>query len=767
MKQTFSIRDLELLGYMDAKDVTPKKNEQYRVYSASVMAGIKQITHNFVYLKSSCTKADINKIPSIIKDSDNIYIIKPKSLGIRDASLKEILPRNVKIYIYEELIWDRLQSFFSGYIDQLQTTIAIEKYYVPPRKENCDPKEHLDDEILDFLIGKRDLSSNLLIVSASAGVGKTTLSRHLSVELSKKSKNYRIIPAFVESQHWRKLNIGSIDELWEVIENSIRNFSPNLRISEQLFEHCLKNGNLVFIFDGFDELCGHRDSQFSPNDILQKLSEISKESNAKIILTTRTLYWESEIKEPPDNVKILKLAPFNTQQAKGYYQKFFAKDKSMRDRAMNMYRQLIESNIPPTIGGARVQFVNLPLCVGMIAEYVNIGGTGDLTPQSGKGIIRDVLYQICDREKKRQNLLTNAEDQLNAFELISVDQFDMSMPEFDIELLAIAGFDETDIPRLISHPLLTTENRKTYRFNYEFLPQYLRAFYISKIILSKKTCEVSDIWRIMCREANGKGHLFEHMLAIISEDDISKIESCVTDIPSKFKEASSFLFHLSKQIIDRSNLFVTKEEKTVAIFSVFNKTFNKDNQIKNIHIIGNIENLNFEGITFSNCRFTDNKIIKCDAGASTIFTNCIFSGELDFLNCNKGKWGQVQLIKCSLHPPTNLVWQEIRGESYGPKKNHIMDALQLALNKFWYNGRLKMTIKKDDWAKGSLGHSIYCQTIRSAMLKHGLISEVKISGVSEGGYSFLREAISDLQRFMDNRQLTGRLRDVFNSLLNS
>jgi hypothetical protein len=52
-----------------------------------------------------------------------VYIIKPKSLGLTDASLKEILPRKVKINIYEDLIWDRLKSIFSGYIDQLQNTI--------------------------------------------------------------------------------------------------------------------------------------------------------------------------------------------------------------------------------------------------------------------------------------------------------------------------------------------------------------------------------------------------------------------------------------------------------------------------------------------------------------------------------------------------------------------------------------------------------------------------------------------------------------------
>ena len=764
MKQTFSIRDIELLGYMNAEEKA--EDEHCKIYSASAMAGIEQIRHSFIYLKSHCIKSDVMRISKKIKDAGSVYIIKPKSLGLTDASLKEILPRNVKVFIYEDIIWDRLQTLFSTYITELQSTIAIEKCYVPPRKESGDPKKRLDDEIIDYLTDKEKNSGNLLIVSASAGVGKTTLARHLSVELAKKSNHYKLIPAFVESQHWGKLNIGSIDELWEVIENSIRTFSPNLRISEELFEHCLKNGNLVFIFDGFDELCGHRNSQFNPNDILQKLSDISKESNAKIILTTRTLYWESEINEPSDNIDILKIAPFNTQQAKGYFQKFFKKEASMRDRATHLYKQLIESNIPLTPGGARVQFVNLPLCVGMIAEYVNIGGTGDLTPQSGKGIIRDVLYQICDREKKRQSLITKAEDQLNAFEVISVDQFEMPMPEFDIELLSIAGFDETDIPRLTSHPLITTDDRNIYSFNYEFLPQYLRAFYLSNIILSGKSSDRTDIWRIMCREANGKGHLFEHMLPLVSIDNIDSIKACVDNIPVEFKDATSFLFHLSKQIVDCSNIFVGKDEKTAAVFSIFNNDFRKNRHVSNINLIGNIENFNFVGLTFSSCRFMDNKIIKCDADASSIFKKCIFSGELDFLNCNKGNWGQVQLINCSLHPPTNLVWQEIRGESYGSKEDHIMDALQLGLNKFWYNGRLKMTIKQKDWAKGSLGHSVYCQTIRSAMLKHNLISEIRISGVSEGGYSFNRDSISDLQKFMDNRQLTGKLRDVFNTLLN-
>jgi len=64
-----------------------------------------------------------------------------------------------------------------------------------------------------------------------------------------------------------------------------------------------------------------------------------------------------------------------------------------------------------------------------------------------------------------------------------------------------------------------------------------------------------------------------------------------------------------------------------------------------------------------------------------------------------------------------------------------------------------------------LGHSIYCEPILEAMLKSRLIEEVHISGVPKGGYAFSTETVTDLQRLMDNRQLTGKIRDVFNSIL--
>lgn len=763
MRQSFSIHDIELLGYIDAKEEAHSKDLQYQIFSGSAIAGIKKIDAKFVYLKSSCTKRDAEDLARSLKRSIDTYIVIPKSIGLRRNTLEEIFP-NIPIFIYEDLIWDKLKSTFSEYNEALRTSIATEKYYVPPRKEDADPKDRLDDELVEYLTGKRDITGKLLVVSASAGVGKTTLARQLTVELSKRSEKDKLIPTYVEASHWGKLRVESITELWEVIDNSIRTFCPNLILSEQLFEHSLKHGYLVFIFDGFDELCGHRSSHFRPREVLEKLASICKESNAKAILTTRTLYWQSEIDNPPDNVHLLKLAPFNTQQAKGYFNKYFSDDIKSQDRGMTLYKELSKSNVPPTKGGSRVQFVNLPLCVGMIAEYVRLGGTGNLSPQSGKGLVHDVLYQICEREKARKSLNTPAEAQLSAFEEIAVDQSGVFMPEFDLELLGIAGVDENDLSRIIDHPLVTSDDGSHYRFNYDFLPQYLRALYLSNAIIARNTEAKPKVWEIMCKEANGKGYLIEHMLDLL-KDNLPSIGACYKSIPAKLIEAKSFIFHLIKQSVHNSPSIVTKDEKTSGIFSVMDDKYNADGSVNCSYIIGSIDGLNLSGIRFINCSFVDTVFTRCNADDKTIFEECTFSGDLDFQGCDKNEWSTVQLISSTLLPPSNLVWEDMLGHIFTSKEEHLLDAMRLALNKFWHHGILKKSIRKENWRRGSLGHSIYCEPILEAMLKSRLIEEVHISGVPKGGYAFSTETVTDLQRFMDNRQLTGKIRDVFNSIL--
>lgn len=348
---------------------------------------------------------------------------------------------------------------------------------------------------------------------------------------------------------------------------------------------------------------------------------------------------------------------------------------------------------------------------------------------------------------------------------IAVDQSEMFMPEFELELLGIAGFDENDLLKLIDHPLLTTDDRIRYRFNYDFLPQYLRALYLSNAVMACNTEAKPKVWEIMCREANGKGYLIEHMLDLL-KDNLDSINICYRNAPARAGEAKSFIFHLVKQAIHNSSTYVTKDEKTSAIFSIIDNEFINERKVNSLYIIGNIDGLNLSGITFTNGIFVDTIFTRCDADDTTVFQRCTFSGDLDFQSCDKTKWGRVKLIEPTLLPPSNLVWEDMLGKIFASKEEHILDALRLALSKFWHHGILKKSIRKENWRRGSLGHSIYCEQILEAMLKSRLIEEVRISGIPEGGYAFSAECIADLQRFMDNRQLTGKIGEVYNTLVN-
>jgi hypothetical protein len=764
MKHSFSTKDIELLGYIDAREENHIGDKPYQVYSASAMAGIKKIEAKFIYLKSHCSKNDATELAREMRRISDIIVIVPKSISLKKETLQDMFGLGTSVFIYEDLIWDKLSSLFSEYLETISSSIVPADCYIPPRQEGADPRERLDDEILNYITGKKDIAGRIMVVCASAGVGKTTLARQLTVRLAQAVQKNRVVPVYVEATHWGKLRIESVDELWEVIDNSLRNFSSNLRMSESLFEHALRNGSLAFIFDGFDELCGHRVSQLKPRDVLDKLATIGRDSSAKILLTTRTLYWDAEINDPPENCHILELAPFNTQQAKGYFDKYFSKDRRLWDQAVSLYSQLIESNKPPTLGGPRLQFVNLPLCVGMIAECVRLGGTTSIKAQAGKGLIRDVLLQICEREQARKNLITDAETQLAAFEEVAVDQSDVVAPEFDLEILSIAGFHENDLIRIIDHPLLNTDNQKLYYFKYDFLPQYLRAFCLSKTIAAHDLGLKNNILRMMSSEANGKGHMLEHLRDLMDTNALDDIKQCYNKMPRASGEANSFLFHLARSMVNQSPDYKTQRDRTIGLLSLFQDEFNSNWEIYNLFVVGNIDGLDLRGLTFNKCDFLDTTFSRCMADNTTVFRKCRFSGELDFLSCDKKLWGQVRLIDPILFPPTNLIWQEMLEESFGSKEDLIQDALRLALNKFWYHGRLKRTIRKENWRKGTLGHSIYCDPILKAMLKHNLVEEVHISSVQEGGYFFDSDSIADLQRFMDNRHLTGKIREIYDYL---
>ena len=767
MPTTFTKNDIELLGYSDPRERPVHDQAPYTIFEAIAVAGLEQITTRFIYLKSTCT---LNQARAARRESDPIphhtYLIKPASLRLSNTRLNELFDGAVSIREHEELIWNKLKTVFAQYLESL-SEVPVETYFVSPRSPDREIGENLEETLFDYMKGGRQKDNGtLLVLSAPAGVGKTTLSRYLIHSLSQQVARVKTIPIYVEAQHWGKLHLESIDELWDVIDNSLRVFSSGLSLREELFFHALRQGYISFVFDGFDELCGHKNSPLDAVVVLQQLTNIAAKSEARILVTTRTLYWATEIETPPENVRVVELDSFNTQQAKGYFSKYFRTSPRRRTQATQLYSDLLAPTFQPRdSGGARSQFVNLPLCVAMVAAYVRHGG-GPISADSRRDLLESVLLSICAREQERKNLNTTPERQLLSFQEIAILDEENMNPRFDFELLEATEFEKGDVRKVLDHPFLQSIDGRVYGFSYDFLGPYFRALFLARVLRTSSE-ELHRLSGVMAREADGKGYVAEQLSALLGPEMIQSVGSAARRISQKSPEAGSFLVHICKNLVDEDSSIVTNSERSRVLFEAIGcSSGNQKRTIRGWSFFGTFDRFDFSNVSFLQCRFVDVSFRSCAADESTHFEDCVFSGDLEIASSSRSGWAAVRVADCRLSFPTDVVWEEVLGRNLGSKKDQMLKVLRAAMGRFWYHGRPRISMRLDDWNKGILGNLGLSRRVLDVMLKVGLVRRITISGVSEGGIAFDKSSMRDLQSYMDNQQLQGKIKEVFEVLVN-
>src|SRR6056297_3473860 len=177
-------KDFLLLGYAKAELV--KNAETHSIFDAQADAGLKKITERFIYIKSSASLEDAISAISRYDSAKDAYVILPKSREDRIAALDRSKSIKGRVFIYETLIWEKLEQIFGDYVESLKDGIPVPKPFVPAR-ENSDPQENVGRTIIELLTEtpKDDKRSSLLDLLAPAGLGKTSVSRWVAVELAK------------------------------------------------------------------------------------------------------------------------------------------------------------------------------------------------------------------------------------------------------------------------------------------------------------------------------------------------------------------------------------------------------------------------------------------------------------------------------------------------------------------------------------------------------------------------------------------------------
>ena len=753
----FNDKTIELLGYSSPQ--RKQATDAFDIFDARLTSGLENAQVRFVYLKARASRESLNQLSKALVGSIKTYFVTPRSSGIGTSDLRDAGIQTDELFTLEDLVWRRVRSAFAEYLEKLSTDLLVEQFFVQPRSEG-QPESHPERELLDFLTrsdeGKTPRS--LLVLRAPAGVGKTTLCRYVVKAIAAKSDEYRSVPVFVESSHWSRLRLDSVMDLWDVIRNSLLQFSGETPLTEELFYYALSEGLVSFVFDGLDELCSKREVQLSAADLIGELAAVARDSDARIIVTTRTAYWDAKVENSGGNVRRLDLAPFTKQQAFNYFEQRFSRNIKLINRVKVLYSRLNEAAMNPrTMGGGRVQLVSVPFCVTLLADLVEREPEAELSAVEPQRLVERILVEICARDRQRK-LATPGLAQLDAFQALCVAQPDET--SFDIELLDATGFVASDIDYLVDHPLLNVSGAR-FSFKYEFLLSFLKARFLARYLTDSDRVLSSDAWGLMRQHASGETPVIEHLLGVLPEDCFDLLFAAVARAPAPDDAGICFLVHVILHAADKDK--AARSERSALLLRIIGSA---DRTIRRRSFVGTFDRLDLRGLAFEQCEFRNARMLDCNVDSATRFTGCWFKGRTELgTPAQLSDWTLVERAGNHADADARLQCDFMLAESQEEIRETALEALHLALQKFWQGGRLKRTIDKNNWNRGLLSRSRYSAQLLSSLLRHDVLREIEISGTESGGYVVNGDCVYDIQKFMDSRQLHGHLDSAFGHFL--
>ena len=574
-------------------------------------------------------------------------------------------------------------------------------------------------------------------------------------DLLQQWENLRIIPILLTAQtSWRELETASqgINSPWELLRRALDMEGYEFPVrDEDLFARIMQQGYIAFIFDGFDELRG---ANLSPSDSFAWMGGIASDSSARIMVTTRTSFWDRELGEPNTPHQLLDLRPFTDDNTREYFRNHFTGSEDgglLIQRAMRIHAKL-RSSVEAGGSGAAF-FVNLPACAAMIADYVRSGGGVPIANNTEqRTIIEDFFTGILERERARQGITLNAEDAKVMFGDVAV-----SYSVFSMEDIEIAGADyqltANDLKAMQDHAFLSRphlSDPEKLGFKHEFLLHYLRADRIFTLLepggeefLEKHY--VSDLRKLIRDEADGKGNLTDQMANFSEELHLGRL----ADVHRLSTDArlKSFVFHVVAKAVASGSSGRSRAENAEDVLGCLGA---ENNEVSALQVNGSITGLSLRGWTIANSRFTDLSLAGCDMEGA-VFSNCSFSGELVLPQGPPPRFQQ-----CTGEGGAELVISSAGGTGPPIRTSDVRQHLKTALGRFRRGVHFGF-LKRQDWRTGRTRPIEDRYKLLDAMLSSGLVEQ----DTRTSRLHISSEELGNARDFLDNGMLKGTVRSVF------
>jgi len=312
------------------------KKGSWDLYTGQYKVHGERLDFEILYLHSKVTVDELNLAAQSVFKKHHTRVVFPASLDQRLKAHRKIFKEAKDLMTTKEYMVSLLSEELKTYSNKLKKRKP--KYYTNPKIEvPAGLNRKFPNPIYGALTDPRD-AGELIVLLAQPGQGKTFMSEYIVSKIAEDGKYF--FPIYINAEQWATMGHAELGSLWKTITHSFRHLEAPIGWltgrEEAFMQTTLKAGLFCIIFDGFDEYILQNHGKVSAIEAIALLSELVEETSARVLVTSRSTFWESEIDAQMNDQHAIeftkyKIQPFDPELAKSYF-----KSRIKNTRAANL-----------------------------------------------------------------------------------------------------------------------------------------------------------------------------------------------------------------------------------------------------------------------------------------------------------------------------------------------------------------------------------------------------------------------------------------------
>jgi hypothetical protein len=707
----------KLLNYSRTTQIqtdNPKgKDGRWALYEGIHKVHTSAYPFRVLYLNAAVTLEDIKLALPEIKNLSDVDVVFPETIE------KRLLGRE-----FEPLLraakgrWTAKAYFVSFIKDEIQTYLSklvaqTPQDYINPRVDTPSGFSiKIPNPLASFLRDPETEygSGKLGVLLAEPGQGKTYMSRYLVSILARPGSS--VVPLMVDSSQWQAMSVEDQRSLPKTIAHSFRHFGVPISWLEghedDFLTATLRADIFRVVFDGFDEYILRNRGSVQPLEVLDALAEQAKKTKTRIVITSRTSFWNTNLPEDEldefitrHGALIFKLCPFDLEHARNYFLQRLHETPKV-ERAVQIYQ---------SIAATDADFVGRGFVLSLIADLADDSAKRPTGEPSGSGTMGWLMESLCERERLRQQLPLTAEEQIAFLSTFAGETAEGGTPNTELLELSMAVVRSTLDPstsasiveKLKSHPLIEQDPSTDI---WTFKQEQIRVLLLAERLVRWEGPGLMRFLRKATLEPGVWQDLGEAVVETLSRDSrsndeaIERIGKFVRLMLEDRREPNWALrardegFRLPGIValaaVDR---FLPRGSQRADRTALLVRLCG-GSAIRDLNIRGTIARFDFTNSTFKNCRFERVGWANCRFAEGTSFVHCQMIGGVPPVQCEG--LGSISLVDCTLDPEAEAILNSIRVQE--GRKKYSTDDLRMdihsVIGKFIIKGGTRFKVSR-------------------------------------------------------------------------